>query len=127
RFVTTPEQQERITSQFIQASNSGDMQGLLKLLSDDIVFTGDSGGKVRIGHRVRGRNKVARGSVAGLRAFPPTMQVRAELVNGQRALVGYVDNQPCGVVFLDIEGEYIRSIYVVANPDKLHWLSSASH
>ncbi|WP_201393770.1 RNA polymerase sigma-70 factor [Ktedonobacter sp. SOSP1-85] len=124
RFNVSHEQQERITDQFMRASNGGDMQGLLNLLTEDIVFTGDSGGKVRLGHRVRGRDKVAHGSIAGLRPLLSIMQSRREEVNGQPAIVGYVDGRPYGVLLLDIEGERIRNIYAVANPDKLRWLQN---
>src|SRR5436305_5443299 len=61
RYDVSHEQQERITSQFMHATTSGDMQGLLNLLTDDIVFTADSGGKVRAGLKpVHGPDKVAR-------------------------------------------------------------------
>jgi RNA polymerase sigma-70 factor (ECF subfamily) len=122
RFDVSHEQQERITDQFLRASTNGDMQGLLNLLTEDIVFTGDGGGKVRVGHKVHGPDKVARGTLAGLRPLLSTMQPRIEEINGQPAIVGYVHGRPYGVVLLDIEGERIRNIYAVVNPDKLRWL-----
>ncbi len=123
RFNATYEQQVRITDQFLRASTSGDMQGLLNLLTEDIVFTGDGAGKVRVGHKVHGPDNVARGTIAGLRPLLSSMQPRIEAINGQPAIVGYVDDQPYGVVLLEIEGEHIRRIYAVLNPDKLRWIS----
>jgi RNA polymerase sigma-70 factor (ECF subfamily) len=123
RFDISHEQQERITNQFLRASTSGDMQGLLNLLTDDIVFTADSGGKAQIALKpVRGRDKVARGSLGGLRLLASNLEMRIEQVNGQPAIVGYVDDKPYGVMLLEIEGERIRNIYAVLNPDKLGWL-----
>ncbi len=123
RFEVSHEQQERITTQFLRASTSGDMQGLLNLLTEDIVFTADSGGKVRAGLKsVRGPNNVARGTLGGLRLIPPGVEAHIEEVNGQPAIVAYLDGHPYGVVLLDFEGERIRSIYTVLNPDKLRWL-----
>ncbi|HZR44846.1 MAG TPA: RNA polymerase sigma-70 factor [Ktedonobacteraceae bacterium] len=125
RFDVSHEQQERITSQFLQATTSGDMQGLLNLLADDIVFAGDSNGKAQIGTKpVHGPDKVARGMLDGLRRMPfLNLQLRFEEVNGQRAVVGYLDDgRPYVVVLLNIEGERVRSVYVVLNPDKLRWL-----
>ena len=125
RFDVSHEQQERITSQFLQATTSGDMQGLLNLLADDIVFAGDSNGKAQIGTKpVHGPDKVARGMLDGLRRMPfLNLQLRFEEVNGQSAVVGYLDDgRPYVVVLLDIEGERVRSVYVVLNPDKLRWL-----
>jgi len=72
RFDVSQEQQRRLTEQFLHASTSGDMQGLLALLTDDIVFIGDGGGKVPIALKpVHGPDKVARGTTGGLRFFPP--------------------------------------------------------
>jgi RNA polymerase sigma-70 factor (ECF subfamily) len=124
RFEVSREQQERITSQFLHASLGGDMQGLLNLLADDVVFVADSGGKGLGGPQpVRGADKVARGALGGRRFLPPGMQGSIEEVNGQPAIVGYDDGRPVIAVLLSIEGERIRNIYQVTNPDKLHWLS----
>ncbi len=122
RYNVSYQQQERITDQFLRASTSGDMQGLLNLLTEDIVFTGDGGGKVRVGHNVHGPDNVARGTVAGLRPLLSSMRSRVEAINGQPAIVGYMDDRPYGVVLLEIEGEHIRRIYAVVNPDKLCWI-----
>lgn len=123
RFDVSREQQTRLTEQFLRASTSGDMQGLLNLLTDDIVFIGDGGGKVPVALKpVHGADKVARGTTGGLRFFSPEMQTRMEEVNGKPAIIGYLDGHPCGVLMCEIEGERIRQIYAVVNPEKLHWL-----
>lgn len=125
RFEVSREQQERITSQFLHASLGGDMQGLLNLLAEDVVFAADSGGKVWAGLKpVHGADKAARGVLGGRRFLPPGIQGSIEEVNGQPAIVGYVDGRPVIVVLLSIEGERIRRVYQVVNPDKLHWLSA---
>jgi len=127
RFDVSSEQQERITSQFMQTISNGDIQGLLTLLADDIVFTGDSGGKVPVALKpIHGPDKVARGSIGGLHLLSPNVQMRIEEINGQPAIVGYLDNHPYGVIILDIEGDRIHSIYAVVNPDKLRWLEKPS-
>jgi RNA polymerase sigma-70 factor (ECF subfamily) len=54
--------------------------------------------------------------------MPPGTEARIEEINGQPAITGYTDGQPYGVILLDIDGERIRHIYNVQNPDKLHWL-----
>jgi RNA polymerase sigma-70 factor (ECF subfamily) len=124
RFEVSRQQQERITSQFLDVSLGGDMQGLLNLLADDVVFAADSGGKAWAGLKpVHGADKVARGVLGGRRFLPPGIQASIEEINGQPAIVGYVDGRPVMVLLLYIEGERIRNIYQVVNPDKLHWVS----
>jgi RNA polymerase sigma-70 factor (ECF subfamily) len=118
-----PEQRDRITQQFLRASTSGDMQGLLALLTDDIVYTGDGGGKVPTALKpVRGADKVVRGVLGGLQRLPPGTQARPEEINGQPAIVGYVDGRAYGVLLLDIEADRVRRVYGVLNPDKLRWV-----
>jgi len=122
RFDVSHEQQERITTQFLQASSSGDIEGFLQLLSDDIVFTADGGGKAKAGlKQVRGRDKVVRGTLSGLRTVPG-MVSRIATINGLPAIIGYIDNHPYCVIVLDIVDEHIREIYAVLNPDKLRLL-----
>ncbi len=123
RFEVSREQQERITAQFLHASLGGDMQGLLNLLAEDVVFAADSGGKAWAGLKpVHGADKVARGVLGGRRFLPPGIQGIIEEVNGQPAIVGYADGRPTIVVLLYIEDGLIRRVYQVVNPDKLHWL-----
>lgn len=123
RFEVSREQQERITAQFLRASTSGDMQGLLNLLTDDVVFTADGGGKAKAGVKpVRGRDKVARGTLSGLRTILSSLQARIEEINGQPAIVGYLNGNLYGVVILDVVDEHVRGIYTVLNPDKLRFL-----
>ena len=125
RFSASREQQERITTQFLQASLNGDMQGLLSLLSNDIVSMSDSGGKavVKAGRMpVYGPDKVARGSLGGLRSLPEGMIPRIIEVNGQLALVGYLNEKPIGALLFQIEDEHIARLYYIVNPEKLNWL-----
>lgn len=125
RFSASREQQERITNRFLQASLNGDMQGLLSLLSEDIVSMGDSGGKaaLKAGRMpVYGPDKVVRGYLGALRSLPAGVVTRITEVNGQSALVGYLGEKPVGAILFQIEGEQITRLYYVVNPEKLNWL-----
>lgn len=123
RYDVSAEQQTRITELFLRATAAGDMQGLLELLTDDIVFMADGGGQARAGLKpVVGPDKVARGTLGGLRPLLSQLEPRLLEVNGQPALVGYINGAPYGVTLLELEGQRIRRIYTVVNPAKLRWL-----
>jgi RNA polymerase sigma-70 factor (ECF subfamily) len=125
RFPASREQQEHITNRFLQASTSGDMQGLLSLLSDDIVSMGDSGGKAALKSGlmpIYGPDKVSRGYLGALRSLPAGVVIRVIDVNGQPAIVGYLNEKPIGTILLHIEGTQISRLYYVVNPEKLNWL-----
>ena len=123
RFARSPQQQERITNQFIQTCSTGDMAGLVALLSDDISLWTDGGGKAQAARRaVHGPVNVARFIMSVLAKAPPGFSIGVAGVNGQPAIINYVYGQPSGVLLLDIAEERITAIHVVVNPDKLQHL-----
>jgi RNA polymerase sigma-70 factor (ECF subfamily) len=58
--------------------------------------------------------------------MPPGVVARVEEINGQPALVGYLDGRPYAVVLLEIEEDRVGRVYIVMNPDKLGWLPPES-
>jgi RNA polymerase sigma-70 factor (ECF subfamily) len=101
------------------------MQGLLSLLSNDIVSLGNSGGKAALKAGLMpayGPVKVSRGYLGALRSLPTGVLTSIIEVNGQPALVGYLNEKPVGAILLQIEGEQISHLYYVVNPEKLNWL-----
>ncbi|GCF08495.1 RNA polymerase sigma-70 factor [Dictyobacter arantiisoli] len=125
RFSASREQQEHITNSFLQASLNGDMQELLSLLSNDIVSMGDSGGKAALKAGllpIYGSQKVSRGYLGALRSLPPGVVTRITEVNGQPAIVAYLNEKPVGAILFQIKNGQISQLYYIVNPDKLNWL-----
>jgi RNA polymerase sigma-70 factor, ECF subfamily len=119
RFQPSREHQEQLTQEFLHASQSGDVQGLLDLLAEDVTAIGDGGGKAWTGQRpVYSRDRVVRGFLGNLQKMPPDRAWVAE-VNGQPAIVGTRNGRPYGVVMLEIREGRVQTIYSVLNPDKL--------
>jgi RNA polymerase sigma-70 factor (ECF subfamily) len=119
RFDVSKDQAEQITQRFFRAVAGEDMDGLLDLLSDDVVLYSDGGGKVAAGmHPIYGADKVARLMMATVRKSPE-YRYRVVSVNGQPGVVVYVDGEPQGVIAADIEEGAITRMYAVVNPDKL--------
>ena len=121
RFEASPQQQEKLMSQFVEAATGGDIRGLLALLADDITFWSDGGGKAPASLRpIRGRERVARFIVNALRRLVPSDRVSRLLeVNGQPGVVNYISRHPHSAVIVDVADNRIRTIYVISNPDKL--------
>ena len=113
-------QREQLMSQFTHACSNGDMEGLLKLLAEDVILHSDGGGKAPAAlNPIYGPSKVARFLLAVLPKVPPGIVWRRAMVNGQSGIVGYLDGAACFVVSLAIVGGCIQEIDVVVNPDKL--------
>jgi RNA polymerase sigma-70 factor (ECF subfamily) len=127
RFERSLEKEKMLTERFVEACMSGDMEGLLELLSEDVTLWSDGGGKVAAApYPIHGPEKVARFLVGVLRTVPPGFFAHSARVNGGPGAIGYVDDHPTGVVTLDVAEGRIRRVRVVVNPDKLRTVPPAS-
>ena len=127
RFERSLEKEKMLTERFVEACMSGDMEGLLELLSEDVTLWSDGGGKVAAApYPIHGPEKVARFLVGVLRTVPPGFFAHPARVNGGPGAIGYVDDHPTGVVALDVAEGRIRRVRIVVNPDKLRTVPPAS-
>jgi RNA polymerase sigma-70 factor (ECF subfamily) len=127
RFDRSPAQEERLTERFVEACVSGDMEGLIGLLSEDVTLWSDGGGKVAAApYPIHGPRAVARFLLGVLRTVPPGFSARPTQINGGRGVVGYVDGHATSVVALDFEDGRLRGIRIVVNPQKLRALPPSS-
>jgi RNA polymerase sigma-70 factor (ECF subfamily) len=121
RFESSPEQEERLMGSFLEACMNGDMEGLLALLSEDVILWSDGGGRTRAAlNPIHGADKVARFFSGILRKAPPGLVVRQARINGHPGFVGYFeDGSPQSVTTFDAAEVSIRAIRLVVNPEKL--------
>jgi len=128
RFETSPERRDELARRFFAAVNEGDLAGLEALLADDVVLTGDGGGKVpALARPVGGRSRVARAlrSWVRLGARIPGASIRPAGVNGgPGALLLDGDQRVIAVWALEIEGDRVQRISSIINPDKLGHLGT---
>ena len=123
RFERSIEQEERLTRQFVETCTSGDMEGLVSLLSEDVTLWSDGGGKAAAApYPIQGPDRVARFLLGVLRTVPPGFFARPARVNGGPGVVGYVDGRPTAVVALDVADGRLRSVRIVVNPEKLRMI-----
>jgi len=120
-------------SAFAAATQSGDLNAITQLLATDVRVVTDGGGKVRAALKViDGADRVAQFLVGVTRKHEDAwwhddFSLRFALVNG---LPGVVVDSSQGAVqttAFEIEGEVIKALYVVRNPDKLRHLAPAPH
>ena len=126
RFDTSPHEHQRMLQQFLDATGRGDMQGLLALLSSDVVLYTDGGGKATaVPNPIYGPDHVARFFLFAPQKFLPKDVVRRFTeINGQPGIAAYHQGRVFGVLLMDIAERQIRNIYIVRNPDKLEGLPS---
>lgn len=117
------EQHHTLLRQFRRACTSGDMDGLLALLTHDIVAYADSGGKAFAPRRpLHGADKVTRFLLGVGRKLNGrhSFAARTATINGWPGMVAYLDDLPYFILALECVDGRIQEIDIVANPDKLH-------
>jgi len=124
RFRSSPQKQQDLLKRFLQATGTGDMDGLLALLSRDVVLYADGGGKaIAVPNRIEGSGNVARGIVGAMaKIVPPNLTTTIVTVNRMPGVVSYLGGKPFSVIAIAGDDE-IDAIYLVTNPDKLSHIS----
>jgi RNA polymerase sigma-70 factor (ECF subfamily) len=129
RFDASTEDRDELARRFFAACQEGDMQGLLDLLTDDVAFVGDGGGKAQaLPEPLYGRDRVGR-FLLGLFARARHLGARIRLVevNGQPGALGLdADGRLINVLALDVVDGRVQAVRSVVNPDKLAHLGPLS-
>jgi RNA polymerase sigma-70 factor (TIGR02957 family) len=123
RFQTTREKRDELARRFFAAAEHGDLAGLEVLLAQDVVLTGDGGGKApALAHSLRGGTPVGRALINWFRLggrVPGVALRRVEVNGGPGAVILDAQQQLISVISLDIPGDQITSVSSIVNPDKL--------
>jgi RNA polymerase sigma-70 factor, ECF subfamily len=121
RFKASTQDTNDLFDRFLQATRTGDMDGLVSLLARDVVLHSDGGGKaVAVPKPITGADKVARGILRSMEKTVPREVVgHVAQINGKRAVIGYLHGKAFSVVSLNFSKGRIKDVFVVTNPDKL--------
>lgn len=114
-----------LVAAFVTASRSGDLATLTRLLASDARLVADGGGKAAAALNViEGAGRVSAFLAGAVRkGWTDDLTVHVETING---LPGAIVTGAHGIVqttALELEGDVIKTIYVVRNPDKLRHLA----
>jgi RNA polymerase sigma-70 factor (ECF subfamily) len=123
----------QIMSAFTAATQSGDLKALTQMLASDVRIVTDGGGKVRAALNViEGADRAAQFLVDVTRKRPDAwwredFRPRFGVINGLPGIIVDAPEGPVQTAAFEIEGDLIRALYVVRNPDKLRHLAPARH
>lgn len=126
RFDASPGQAEAVVERFLRASESGDLNDLLALLTEDARVVADGGGRVGTARRpIEGAERVARWLVSEFRKHAGHFtRSRRVTINGQPGVLCYSGPLLMGALAYGVRDGRIASIHIVANPEKLRRLMS---
>lgn len=124
RFAVEREQQEEVTSRFLAACLTGEVDSVLEVLAPNIVLTSDGGGVVSAARRpVVGADRVARFLVGLVRQAPADLTMEYTPLNRS---AGLIVRRPDGGVelalVLEVEDRRVTALYAIRNPAKLRHL-----
>jgi RNA polymerase sigma-70 factor (ECF subfamily) len=120
----------QLLSAFAAATQAGDLNRLMQLLASDVRVVTDGGGKVRAALKViDGADRVAQFLVDATRKradawWRDDFRIRFATINGLPGVVVDAPEGPVQTAAFEIEGDLIRALYVVRNPDKLRHLAT---
>jgi len=116
----TTAEAERIVQEFMTACETGELEDLMALLTDDAILYSDGGGKVRAAlWPIYTSNKISR-MFLGLRARSIAgWSYRLAVVNGQVGVVIRRADGKVDVMTFSFEGHKLNALYMMRNPDKL--------
>jgi RNA polymerase sigma-70 factor (TIGR02957 family) len=134
RFDADQSEQRRVTERFLQATSTGNLDALMAVLSPGVTLVADGGGRVLAPRRpVLGAEKVARFLLAvateermarflrsvGSEPIIANLRVSLVPVNGGSGILVVSEDKPISVLVLGVSDGVVRTIYLVANPQKL--------
>jgi len=130
QFNVTPsapppdERARRVVERFMQASETGEVGDLLALLTDDATIYSDGGGRVSAAAKpVRGAQQASKFLVGIRPRLPANTTLRYVQINGRPGVLMSSGENLYNAVCFDVEGERVRNIYIVRNPEKLKHVS----
>lgn len=114
------EKNESMVNRFIQAFQKKDQADLLELVSEHVTLYSDGGGKVQAATRpIQSRSNVL-AFLFGIEKYASDdFRYVIQNVNGQPALLNYMNGELHSIVSFYIRHQSIIEIYIVMNPDKL--------
>ena len=124
RVHVNPEARARLLKQLADAVLSQDSGLLLGLLTRDVTWTSDGGGKTKAAKKiVAGAEHVARFALGVFRRYLSHLRFDPVNVNGEAALAVLSDGRLLSVITIHTDGDKILGVYSILNPDKIGGLA----
>jgi RNA polymerase sigma-70 factor, ECF subfamily len=120
RVALPPGEHERLLERFTTALLHDDAEGLIALLSPDVVLATDGGGRARAARRrLVGPDHVSKFLLGVTRKGAANQVIQLTHLNGEPALVTLQDGVVVSTCSISVDSTGIRALHIVRNPEKL--------
>jgi len=114
------EENKSIVNRFIQAFTMQNTEALLELISENVTLYSDGGGKVKAAVRpIVSLSNVLALLNGIIKKAEEDFYFEVKNVNGQPAIVIYMNNTIYSIISFYVRNDKINEIYMTSNPEKL--------
>lgn len=123
RFVPAPGEADNLAGRFFEACRSGDIGAIESLLTPDVVYYSDGGGKAHAAPKpIQGTRRIANLLAVVHRKRQRYCDVSLTTVNGQPGVIFSEAGRAIQITTFATDQGRVATLYTVLNPDKLrHW------
>jgi RNA polymerase sigma-70 factor (ECF subfamily) len=126
RFTVSRDAHHQLMRGFAEALSRGDFAAMNGMLAENAELIGDGGGIVpSFGKPLLGGQRIAQLFYATHLRFGSGVRVELAMVNGEWALLRFIDGVLESAQSCETDGEHITRIHVQRNPEKLARLAAA--
>lgn len=126
RFAVSRDTHHQLMRGFAEALSRGDFAAMNGMLAENAELIGDGGGIVpSFGKPLLGGQRIAQLFYATHLRFGNGVRVELAMVNGEWALLRFIDGVLESAQSYETDGEHITRIHVQRNPEKLARLAAA--
>ncbi len=121
RSSVNAQQHQLLLEKFLQACADEDTEELTRLLKEDIAFYSDGGGKAAAAMRPLFGIPVVTKFLFGVirKKQRSVFTYRLITINGQPGVLLLLDGKKDTLIAMDMDGEKIRQLFFIRNPDKI--------
>ncbi|MBD0382451.1 RNA polymerase sigma-70 factor [Paenibacillus sedimenti] len=112
-----------LAQQVLQASSTGNLEGLIRSLTEDVILYSDGGGKaVAALHPILGRDRVMRFLLGIYAKNQEHYQYHLVNMNGQSGIIVTEEGKPVTAINIELDAEgRVHRLFFMRNPDKLNF------
>ncbi len=120
RVQVPVEAKQKLLDGLLQALQTQDRDGLMKLLAKDAAWTSDGGGRARAARRViHGAERVARFGTGVFRKIIAHIEFKPVRVNDEPGCAAFYQGRLFSVMTIRTDGQRILDVFSILNPEKL--------